>query len=279
MTTKPFIKTAVIGHPISHSKSPLIHNEWLKIYGLNGRYEALDIPPEDLTARLPGLFKEEGYKGVNLTIPHKEIALDICDQLDPLARTIGAVNTVTYEGGQIIGTNSDAFGFITNIKQSQPAFDFTKGPALMIGAGGAAKAILHGLLQEGTPHIYIINRTRAKAEALIGAHKNITALDWEDRNNLPEIQALNLLVNTSALGMKGQPPLTINIAALPPQALVTDIVYAPLMTDLLSQAKQQGNPVVTGIGMLLHQARPGFKLWNGIMPDVTPALEEKVLNA
>lgn len=268
------IKTAVIGHPIGHSKSPLIHNYWLQKYGIDGHYDALDIKPQNLAKDLPLLFTREGYKGVNLTLPHKEIALEICDEIDALGQKIGAVNTVTYENGLIKGTNTDAYGFITNIKQTLPNFDFTAGPAYVLGAGGAAKAIIYGLLQEGVPSIYCANRTFAKAQHLENIDPKITAIPWEERSNL---KSANMLVNTTSLGMNGQPDLEIDISHLPSGALVTDIVYAPLMTSLLKSAKENGNPLVTGIGMLLHQARPGFKLWNGILPDVTQELETKVL--
>lgn len=268
------IKTAVIGHPISHSKSPLIHNHWIKQYGLSGTYEALDIRPEDLSVRLPELLREGGYTGFNLTLPHKELALDICDDVDDLAKAVGAVNTVALKGSRIIGTNTDVFGFIENIKQSAPAFNFTSGPAVILGAGGAAKAILHGLLQSGVPDIKITNRTRSKAEAL-ATDPRVTAIDWNNRSIA--LEGANLLVNTTALGMSGQPPLDIDLTALPTTALVTDIVYAPLMTDLLTAATSRGNLIVTGIGMLLHQARPAFEIWYGVLPDIDDALEAEAI--
>lgn len=263
------IKTGVIGHPISQSKSPLIHNHWIADHGLAGTYEALDIPPEDLATRLPQLLREEGYAGFNLTIPHKELALNICDDIDDLARTIGAVNTVWLEDNRIKGTNTDAFGFMENLGP----IDLTSGPAIILGAGGAAKAIIHALLQAGAPEISLLNRTRAKADAL-ATDPRITVIDWADRS--VALNGASLLVNTTALGMQGKPHLDINLGALPYDALVSDIVYAPLMTDLLTRAAERGNPISTGIGMLLHQARPAFEKWYGIMPDITQALEDKV---
>lgn len=270
------IKTGVIGHPISHSKSPLIHNYWINQYGLSGTYEALDIPPEDLKTRLPELLQTQGYTGFNLTIPHKEIALDICDDIDETGQTIGAVNTVMLlDDGRIFGTNTDAFGFIYNIKQTHPTFDFTAGPAVVLGAGGAAKAVIYGLLAEGCPRVTIINRTRTKAEHVAATDKRITVQDWEDRHDALSDAAL--VINTTALGMTGKPALDLNLDKLSTGALVSDIVYAPLMTDLLTHAQKEGHKIVTGIGMLLHQARPAFKLWYGTLPDITPDLEALIL--
>lgn len=270
------IKTGVIGHPIKHSKSPLIHNYWMKEHHLNGSYEALDIPPEELLTQLPILFDQHFYTGFNLTIPHKELVLPLCDEIDETAQKIGAVNTILRRpDGSIFGTNTDAFGFIYNIKQNYPHFDFTKNAAVVLGAGGAAKAIIHGLLEAGAPQIILLNRTREKADLLAKTDARIIAQDWDQRSAC--LSGANLLVNTTALGMQGQAALDINLSKLPLDALVSDIVYAPLMTDLLLTAQQRGNPVITGIGMLLHQARPAFKLWYGIMPEVSPALEALVL--
>ena len=271
-----FIKAAVIGHPIEHSKSPLIHNHWIKKHGLKGSYEAIDLPPENLAEGLKRLI-DDGYRGFNLTIPHKELALDLCDEVSPLAQRIGAVNTISIQDGKTYGTNTDAFGFIENIKSAQPDFDLTKGSSFILGAGGAARAVIVGLLDEGVSEITLINRTREKAENLaqeFSADK-ISVMDWQDKDAaLPDT---HLLVNTTALGMDGEPPLEIDLQTLPASALVNDIVYAPLQTTLLQNAKEQGNAVVTGIGMLLHQARPAFELWFGMLPDVDAALEDLVL--
>jgi shikimate dehydrogenase len=264
-----FIKTGVIGHPIAHSKSPLIHNYWIAEHGLNGGYEAIDIPPEDLPEALPRLLRDEGYKGFNLTLPHKEIALGICDEIDDLARAVGAVNTVWIdESGKICGTNTDVFGFIENLGP------VPLGPAVILGAGGAAKAILHGLLQAGISEIRVTNRTRDKAEAL-AVNGRVKVFDWDARHDALDRAAL--LVNTTSLGMYGKPPLEIDLGALPSSAVVNDIIYAPLMTDLLRAAEARGNSVVTGIGMLLHQARPAFEKWYGVLPDVPEDLARKVL--
>lgn len=262
------IKTGVIGHPIAHSKSPLIHNHWIAQYGLEGSYEALDIPPEDLTKRLPELLRDEGYAGFNLTIPHKEIAMDICDVIDDTARAIGAVNTVWIQDNQIHGTNTDAFGFMENLHTTSGI-----GAALILGAGGAAKAVIYGLLQAGVMDIRIANRTRSKAQAL-ATDPRISVVDWDNREQA--LIGADLLVNTTALGMDGQPALDIALDNLAEGATVCDIVYAPLMTDLLIRAQRRGNAVITGIGMLLHQARPAFEKWYGVLPDVSPLLIEKL---
>ncbi len=272
------IKAAVIGHPIGHSKSPLIHNYWIEKYGLSGSYEAVDIACENLKAGVENL-RDKGFAGFNATIPHKEALLDLCDTLDDTARACGAVNTVVFKDGKIRGYNTDAFGFITNIRAAAPDFDFAKGPATVIGAGGAARAVLFGLIEAGVPKIRLANRTRAKAEALVQSldpqQKVIETLDWDQRH--AALDGANFVVNTSSLGMDKQPALELSLDDLPPAALVTDIVYSPLETDLLKNAKARGNQTVTGIGMLLHQARPAFEKWFGVLPDVDETLQERVL--
>tara|TARA_B100000029_G_scaffold504926_1_gene584678 strand:+ start:188 stop:1021 length:834 start_codon:yes stop_codon:yes gene_type:complete len=273
-----FIKAGVIGHPIKHSKSPLIHNHWIEQYELSGRYEAIDIHPNQLAVRLKDLIENEGYKGFNLTIPHKELVLDICDEITSQASAIGAVNTIAVKEGKILGSNTDGFGFAENIKLNAPNFDFTKGTSVILGAGGAARACIAALIEEGAPRILLLNRTREKAEKLkkdLSAPDVIEIIDWEERH--AALEAINLLVNTTALGMESQRELELDLSALPQSALVNDIVYAPLYTKLLREAQAQGNDVVTGIGMLLHQARPAFKQWFGVMPQVDKKLEEMVL--
>ncbi len=274
--TQRFIKTAVIGHPISHSKSPLIHNYWIEKYGLLGSYEAIDIPVDNLKQGAANIIKN-GFSGFNVTIPHKISIMEICDEIDELATNIGAVNTVSIRDGKLYGTNTDGYGFIENIKCNKPDFDFTKGKAVILGAGGAANAIVYALLQEGVPEIIITNRTKDKAQKLTTfAPDKIKVVDWEKRDDA--LDNANLIVNTTSLGMSGSHPLELNLGKAPKHALVTDIVYAPLVTDLLTQAKDRGLRTVTGIGMLLHQARPGFELWNGVMPEVTKDLEKMVLS-
>lgn len=277
-TAQSFIKTGVIGHPISHSKSPLIHNYWIKQHGLNGSYDAIDIAPEALKSGVQGLI-DEGYAGFNVTIPHKEAIMALCDEVDGNAELCGAVNTVIIKDGKLYGFNTDSFGFLSNIKQAYPAFDFEEGAAVVIGAGGAARAIVSGLVGHRIPEVILINRTKARAEKIaedIGLNTDLVeVVDWEERHDA--LQWANLVVNASSLGMKGQPSLDLNLDKLSENALVNDIVYSPLETDLLKSAKAKGHKTVTGIGMLLHQARPAFQKWYGIMPDVDSALEQLVL--
>lgn len=272
--TDRFIKTGVIGHPISHSKSPLIHRYWIEKHGLSGSYEAIDIPPDQLKQGVQDLI-DQGYSGFNVTVPHKVAMMELCDDLSESARAIGAVNTISLRDGKIYGTNTDGFGFIENIKAYDPRNSRFGGKAVVLGAGGAALAVVHALLEKGASEVLILNRTREKADALCAKFggKPISG-DWSKRNEL--IKDARLIVNTTSLGMTGQPPLDIDLQDVQ-EALVNDIVYAPLMTDLLVQAQKHGLPTVPGIGMLLHQARPGFKLWHDTLPVVSPDLEKKVL--
>lgn len=273
--SQSFIKTGVIGHPIAHSKSPLIHNYWIKEHSLSGEYKTVDIAPDRLNEGVAELM-DQGYAGFNVTVPHKIAIMDLCDELSPIAQEIGAVNTVTIKDGKLYGTNTDAYGFAQNIKESAKDWRFKDGKAVVLGAGGAANAIVYALLEENVPQIIITNRSRDKAEALRAMDPDkITIVDWEDRNSI--FQDANMIVNTTALGMSGKPALEVDISTAPKSALVTDIVYAPLMTELLSSADTLGMQTITGIGMLLYQARPGFELWNGVLPDVTEDLERLVL--
>ena len=271
-----FIKTGVIGYPVTHSLSPFIHNRWIAEYGLSGAYEALEIKPAQLEDTLKHLIKDEGYRGFNVTLPHKEAALDLCATLDDAVIGTGSVNTlVVNEDGTVHGRNTDAFGFAENIKTRLPDFDFADHPAVVLGAGGAARAVLYALQQEGCPQVVLANRTLEKAKTLAGFFDmDIRVVDWADKNR--QLEGAGLLVNTTSLGMSGQPPLDIDLAALPDTAVVNDIVYKPLMTDLLEKAKLRGCTVVTGIGMLLHQARPGFETWYGHTPEVSSALVKDI---
>jgi len=269
-----FLCAGVIGHPIAHSKSPLIHGYWLEKHGIRGCYERYDILPEFLEQGVSDLV-EAGVRGFNVTIPHKIEIMKLCAELSDEARAIGAVNTVVVRNdGRLYGTNTDYFGFIENIRKAKPDFDFSYGSAVVLGAGGASRAVIYGLKKAGVPNITIVNRTVSKAEAL--AHEfGCGFVTWE---TLPDIlQSCHLLVNTTSLGMVGQGPLEINLSPLPDNCLVNDIVYAPLMTDLLKSAESRGLDFVTGIGMLLHQARPGFEAWFGKSVDVDDALYSRVL--
>ena len=266
----------VMGWPVGHSRSPRLHGYWLEHYGIDGAYVPLAVPPdriEQAIRALPAL----GFRGCNVTVPHKEAAYRTVDRLDATAKRMGAVNTIVVgEDGSLEGRNTDGFGFIENLKCGAPGWTAADGPALVIGAGGAARAVVASLLDQGAPRVWLVNRTRARAEELasdIGGA--IEVADWVSRETLLEGAAL--VVNTTTQGMAGQPPLDLDLRALPGSAVVTDIVYTPLMTPLLSAAQARGNRVVDGIGMLLHQARPGFAAWFGREPEVTEGLKAAVL--
>ncbi|MEX2450839.1 MAG: shikimate dehydrogenase [Rhodospirillales bacterium] len=270
------IRAGVMGWPVGHSLSPRLHGYWLERYGIAGRYDALPVTP-DAFARTFRELPAAGYAGVNITVPHKEAALAAVDEADGVAKRIGAVNTVVVKsGGALWGTNTDAFGFLENLKAGAPAFDVRRGPAVVLGAGGAARAVVVALLDAGAPAIRLINRTAARAEALaadIAGPVQVAA--WRARADVLGDAAL--LVNATTLGMQGQPPLDMTLDALPGSAVVTDIVYAPLETALLKSARAKGCTAVDGLGMLLHQARPGFEAWFGVAPEVTPELRAHVL--
>ncbi|WP_454020271.1 shikimate dehydrogenase [Azospirillum sp. Marseille-Q6669] len=266
----------VMGWPIGHSRSPRLHGYWLEQYGIDGAYVPLAVPPdriEQAIRALPAL----GFRGCNVTVPHKEAAYRTVDRLDDTAKRMGAVNTIVVgEDGTLEGRNTDGFGFIENLKSGAPGWNAANGPALVIGAGGAARAVVASLLDEGAPRVWLVNRTRARADELaadIGGA--IETADWVSRETLLEGAAL--VVNTTTQGMAGQPPLELDLRALPGSAVVTDIVYTPLMTPLLTAAQARGNRVVDGVGMLLHQARPGFAAWFGREPEVTEGLKVAVL--
>ena len=273
----------VVGWPIAHSRSPRLHGFWLETYAIDGAYVPLAVRPEDLEVALRGLLAA-GFRGVNLTIPHKEQVLALCDRVEETAQRIGAVNTLVFDGGRIHGSNSDAFGFIENLKAGAAkhdlahdlTHDLTGAPALLLGAGGAARAVAIALLDAGVPALRICNRSPERAAALaaeLGAAA--TALPWAQRADA--LDDIGLLVNSTSLGMSGQPSLEIALDRLPPAALVTDLVYSPLETELLAAARMRGCRTVDGLGMLLHQARPGFRAWFGVEPEVTQALRDFVL--
>ena len=268
-------KAAVIGWPINHSKSPLIHNHWLEKYNIAGKYEAIPVKPEELRDRISRMI-DEGYRGFNVTVPHKQTVMDHLDFIRADAERIGAVNTVVISpDGTLEGRNTDAFGFIANLKLSAPDFNLKGGPAVIIGAGGAARAAIYALQREGVDNIRIINRTFERARALADEFSPAVGVAWE---RLPEMtRDANLIINTTTLGMTGQMALELDFTRVNPKALVHDIVYAPLETRLLRDARKNGNRIVTGIGMLLHQARPAFEAWFGMMPDVDAELTQKVL--
>lgn len=270
-----YLLAGVMGFPIMHSRSPAIHNYWLAEYGMLGHYAPLAVKPDGLAKALRALHPL-GFAGVNLTIPLKELALPMLDEVDPVAQVIGAVNCVVVaESGELRGFNYDAFGYVESLRETAPDWRANQGPAVVLGAGGAARAILAGLLAEGAPEIRLANRTPERAQQLateFGAR--VRAIAWDEREEA--LAGAALLVNTTSMGMTGQPPLEIALEDLPASALVSDIVYAPLETDLLAQARRRGLRAVDGLGMLLHQARPAFRDWFGPMPKVTPELRRRI---
>lgn len=266
----------VIGAPVAHSKSPRLHGYWLKKYGIAGHYVPLDVAPEDLEQVVRALPKA-GFVGCNVTIPHKEAILSLADIVTDRAALIGAANTLIFRrDGRIHADNTDGYGFTANLRQNAPHWQPASGPAAVIGAGGAARAVIASLLEVGVPEIRLCNRTKARAEALrqeFGA--KVLVLDWAQAGNMLEDAVT--VVNTSSLGMVGKPEFRVPLDALSSKATVTDLVYAPLKTRLLAEAEAIGCTVVDGLGMLLQQAVPGFERWFGTKPAVDQATRDAVL--
>lgn len=269
-------RAAITGYPVTHSRSPLVHGYWLKLHGIDGTYERMGVPPESAEAFYRD-FAASGLVGCNVTVPNKEIAARVCDDLDEAAKAMGAANTLWLDGaGRLCGANTDGIGFLGNLDQMAPGWDENPGAALVLGAGGASRAIVWALLSRGITPVYIANRTEQKAKDLAARFEGDSkALSWDNIGTM--LENVSLLVNTTSLGMEGQPPLEIDLDPLPTDALVTDIVYAPLETPLLAAARARGNKVVDGLGMLLHQAVPGFERWFGVKPRVTEELRRLVL--
>jgi shikimate dehydrogenase len=268
-------KAFVCGHPIAHSRSPKIHGYWLTHYGLGGSYEAIDVAPDDF-ANFAASIRLGRYVGGNVTIPHKEAAFQAVDRRDAAAEEIGAVNTLWVEEGFLCGSNTDAYGFAANLDDLASGWAASPGPAVVLGAGGAARAVLCALKQRGFSDIRIVNRTLARARAVAMEFGPVfSAHDLGAANALLGDAAL--LVNTTSLGMHGEVEIAVDLDRMPDQALVTDIVYVPLETPLLSTARRRGLKTVDGLGMLLHQAVPGFEKWFGLRPDVTPALRDLIV--
>jgi shikimate dehydrogenase len=267
-------KAFVIGHPISHSRSPLIHGNWLTAYGIDGSYEAIDVAPAGLTDFFQRL-KDGEFVGGNVTIPLKELVFALCDSVDPLARTIGAVNTLVGRNGNVHGFNTDFTGFLGNLDQNAPGWSDDLNSAIVLGAGGASRAVLVALRERGVGKIHLLNRTVDKAEAL--ARDIGPAVRPAPLSAFAELAPkVRLVVNTTSLGMHGSAFSDLPLDGLQPDALVTDLVYVPLETPLLAAARRLGLRTVDGLGMLLHQAVPGFEAWFGVRPDVTAALRQKV---
>jgi shikimate dehydrogenase len=272
--TKPktFKQACVMGWPIAHSLSPKLHGYWLDKYSIEGGYHAEAVPAVKLRDALQALI-DEGYAGCNLTIPHKEEALALMDSHDDSALVAGAVNTVVVQGGKLVGYDSDGFGFIENLKAQYPAW---KGDRVaVIGTGGAARSIIATLKQYGAKQFALVNRTEDRAHKIADAFcLDAEIYSWEHRHDA--LKDATLLINSSCLGMIGQDALDLKLDNLPPEAAVCDIVYRPLKTQLVLDAKERGNPVVKGLGMLLHQGRLGFRLWFGTDPEVTPELYDNM---
>jgi shikimate dehydrogenase len=267
-------KACVIGWPVAHSRSPLIHRYWLDGLRIEGSYELAEIAPAGFPAFVRDLG-QQGFAGANVTVPHKQRAFELCDVTTPTAACLKAVNTLWMEAGKLCGDNTDAAGFACALDQDAPRWDMNFRTAVVIGAGGAARAIVYALKQREMKRIYLINRSRERAAGLAADFSpSIEVVDFLD---LPgALAGANLLVNTTSLGMRGQPPLAIDLSPLPPDAVVSDIVYVPLETALIKAAKSRGLRAVSGIGMLLHQAVPGFERWFGIKPCVTAELRALV---
>lgn len=273
--TDRFLLAGVMGWPIMHSRSPMLHNYWFRQHELAGTYVPLAIRPEGLAAALRALHPL-GFAGCNLTIPHKQAAMKIVDRVDALAKSIGAISCVVVgPDGSLSGTNNDCYGFIHNIRQEQPGWRADAGPITVIGAGGGSRAVCYGLAQEGAREIRLVNRSIDRARGIADEFGGpLRALPWEQRHDALEDSAM--LVNTTSLGMVGQPALDIKLDRLPVSALAVDIVYIPLETAFLAAARKRGNRTVNGLGMLLHQGRPAWKAWFGIEPEVTPELRAMV---
>ncbi|RXT43665.1 shikimate dehydrogenase [Bosea sp. Tri-44] len=270
MTKRCFI----IGHPVAHSRSPLIHGHWLAEHGLAGSYERVEVPPAQVAALIARLRAGE-FLGGNVTVPNKEVVLPLLDEVSETARAMGAANTLWMEDGRLHGDNTDAYGFLAHLDACLPGWAGQTEKALILGAGGAARAVIYGLPERGIRRILLVNRSPERALELAAAFpKEVEARPWQEIAQL--VGESDLIVNTTSLGMRGQPPLAIDLSGLRPGTIVDDIVYVPLETPLLAEARRLGGVPVDGLGMLLHQAVPGFERWFGIRPQVTAALRAKL---
>jgi len=268
----------IMGWPVAHSRSPALHNFWLDEHEIDGVYVPLPVHPEKLATALRAL-PALGFRGCNLTLPHKQAALSIVDRADPLARRIGAVNTIVVAAdGRLEGSNSDVFGFRESLREAAPEWEPAAGAAVVLGAGGAARAVVAALIEAKVPAIRLVNRTLERARRIVedlGGAGRISTHPWDARNGA--LEGTGLLVNTTSLGMAGEPELELSLEALPLSAVVVDIVYVPLETSLLAAARRRGHRTVDGLGMLLHQGRPGFEAWFGTTVRVTRELRAAVL--
>ncbi len=276
MTENRIPLAGVIGHPVAHSRSPKLHGHWLRSYGLSGFYIPMDVVPADLEQVVRTLPKA-GFVGANVTVPHKEAALRLADKASDRASVIGAANTLVFRpDGSIHADNTDGYGFLENLKSGAPDWNPKDGPAVVFGAGGAARAVISALADSGVPEILLSNRTRTRADHLKEEFgQRITVVDWVQAGNV--IEEAELIVNTTSLGMTGQSELRVPLDGLQPGSVVTDLVYAPLKTRLLAEAEDAGCTTVDGLGMLLHQAVPGFERWFGVKPEVDDAARAAAL--
>lgn len=274
--SQQFVMAGVMGWPVAHSRSPVIHTHWIQQYGLSGAYGRFAVRPERLEAALRGL-SALGMAGCNITLPHKIEAMQWVDHVDPLGRRMGAINLVVVQAdGALHGFNTDGYGFIQSLRDAKPDWRADAGPIVVLGGGGAARAIVLSLIDAGASSIRLINRTRSKAQVLADEFGPVVAVfDWSERHDA--LAGAAMLVNTTDQGMHGKTDLDLQLDALPTDALVCDAIYIPLETTLLASARARGNLTVNGLGMLLNQARPAFKAWFGVDPEVTPALREALI--
>ncbi len=271
MSDLPFVLAGVMGWPVAHTRSPAIHNHWIAQHRLKGAYVQLPVQPERLEAAIRGL-PALGFAGCNVTVPHKVNAMRFMDELHPAARRVAAINTIVVQAdGRLLGMNNDGAGYIQSLRDADATWRGNAGPALVLGAGGAARAIVVALLDEGVPELRITNRTLERAQALAEAvGERVKVVPWAERNEA--MAGVSLLVNTTIQGMHGQSTLDVVLDALPRAAMVSDAIYIPMETPLLAQARLRGHRTVNGLGMLLNQARPAFESWFGVMPEITPEL-------
>ena len=274
-STDKYLMAAVLGWPVMHSRSPLLHNYWMGRYGLTGIYVPIEVKPDGIGDALKGLAPL-GFSGCNLTIPHKQNALPFLNEIDLVAKKIGAVSCVTVrEDGSLLGTNNDWYGFIENIVEAFPGWRADAGPIAVLGAGGGARAVVHGLVERGATEIRLINRGHERAQIIADEFDGpITPVKWEERSSA--LAGCAMAVNATSQGMQGMDALDIDLNELPRDARVADIIYIPKETPLLRAARERGNPIVNGLGMLLHQGRPAWKLWFGVDVEVTKELRAKI---
>jgi len=275
MDPKPFGLAGLLGWPVAHSRSPIIHNHWMQEHGIAGRYVLLGVPPEKLAEAVRGLAPLT-FRGCNVTTPHKQAIMPLLDHVDPLARRIGAVNTVVVrDDGSLEGLNNDGNGFVLSLRDLDPAWRPDTGPIAVLGAGGAARAVVASLAAQGATEIRLTNRTPEHAQAIADViGPQVVAVPWAERAEA--LDGVALLANATSLGMAGKPPLDISLTRLPATALVGDLIYVPPETPLLAAARERGNKTVNGLGLLLNQARPAFQRWFGVMPEISPALRRAI---